>query len=373
MSNSDARNKMTPMQMALVITVIGSGISIIRAPLVLVEEAGQWGWITAILSSAVYYSGAYLVIRLMDSFPGKPLVQFLPQLVGKAGVHVFVWVWLAIIIVHECVRIQAFAREITFFLFDRTPLEIVILTLLLGAAYGGVQEWGTLLRLAQLIFFSVLPFLTLFIAFGAINFKAINLFPLMPENPLTVLKAVPKTWQLFSGYELLMVLFPFVTRGTTQLLKYTAGAYLIRTALILIATITTIGVLTAAGVKNAPYATLLTVRLAELPGTFLERLDNFLLLSWLPVAFITVSIYMFCIGNLLAELYRFSDHRPFVIGIIPILFFGSMGLHDLSVADQVQDLSNWLGLFLTFGAIPFLLFLNWLRIRRSHDTPDQSM
>lgn len=373
MINSDSCNKMSPMQMALVIAVIGSGISIIRAPTILVEVAGQWGWLTAILGSGFYYVGTYLFIHLMDSFPGKSLVQFLPVLVGKVGTHIFVWFFISVIYLHECVRIQSFAREIAFYLFDRTPLEVIILGLLLGAAYSGVQNWGTLLRLAQLIFFVVIPFLTIFIAFGMINVKTINLFPLMPEAPLKVVMAVPRTWELFSGYELLIVLFPLISRNTAQLLKYIAGAFLLRTLLILVATIATVGVLTAEGVKNATYPTFHTVRLVELPGTFLERLDNYLLLSWIPIALITVSIYMFCIGKLLAELYKFSDHRPFTIGYIPLLFFGAMALHDVRAIKAIHDLVNWLGIFLTFGTMPFLLFLNWLRQRRCHDTPDQSM
>jgi spore germination protein len=372
MINSDAYNKMTPLQAAIIIVVIGSGISIIRGPMALVNQAGQWGWITAILSAGFYYAGAYLMVRLMSSFPGQSLVQFLPNLTGKWGTHLFVWFFVLITLFQISFRVQSFGREMTFFLFDRTPIEIIVLTFLLGTAYAGVQDWGTLLRVGQLVFFVVIPFLTIFIAFGMINFQSINLFPLIPENPSIVIKAVPQTWGLFNGYELLLVLYPLIARGTAQLVKWMAISFLIRTLLLLVSTLMTIGVLTAAGTNNTSYPTLLAVRIAELPGTFLERLDNYLLLSWIPIATITVGIYMYCIGKLLAELYSFSDHRPFVIAIIPVLFFGAMALHDIRLAKQAQTVSNWLGLLLTFGSIPFLLFLNWLRIRRTHDTTDQS-
>lgn len=371
MINSDAYNKMTPLQAAIVIVVIGSGISIIRGPMTLVNQAGQWGWMTAILAAGIYYVSAYLIIRLMNSFPGQSLVQFLPALTGKIGAHLFVWFFILTTLFQISFRCLSFAREITFFLFDRTPIEIIILTFLLGTTYAGVQAWGTLLRVSQLIFFAVIPFLTIFIAFGMINFKAINLFPLIPEKPLLVVKAIPQTWGLFNGSELLLVLYPFIARGTTQLVKWIAGAYLLRTLLLLVSTIMTIGVLSAEGTNNTSYPTLLAVRIAELPGTFLERLDNYLLLSWIPIAVITVGIYMFCMGKLIAELYNFSDHRPFTIAIIPVLFFESMSLHDIRWARHAHEVSNWLGILLVFGIIPFLLFLNWLRIRRSHGTPTQ--
>lgn len=371
MINSDANNKMTPLQAAIIIVVIGSGISIIRGPMTLVTHAGQWGWMTAIPSAGLYFAGTYLIIRLMSSFSGQTLVQFLPSLTGKIGTHLFVWFFVLMILFQISFRVFSFAREMAFFLFDRTPLEIIILTFLLSTGYAGVQDWGTLVRVAQLVFFTVIPFLTIFIAFGMINFHAINLFPLIPDNPLIVVKAIPRTWELFNGYELLLVLYPLIARGTAQLVKCMAGAFILRTLLLLVSTIMTVGVLTAASAKNTPYPTLLAVRMAELPGTFLERLDNFLLLSWIPIAVTTVGIYMFCIGKLLAELYSFSDHRPFVIGIIPILFFIAMGTHDIRMARQAQEISNWLGIILTGGAIPLLLFLNWLRIRRSHGTPNQ--
>lgn len=373
MINSDAYNKMSPWQAAIVIIVIGSGISIIRGPMILVAEAGQWGWITAILAAGCFYAATYLSIRLMAAFSGQSLVQFLPSLLGKIGTHLFIWFYVLIILFQIANRTFSFSREMTFFLFDRTPLEIIVLTFLLSSTYAGVQDWGTVLRVTQLVFFVVIPFLTIFIAFGMINFHAINLFPLMPDNVLPVLTAVPASWDLYNGYELLLVLYPFIARGTTQLIKCMGGAFLFRTLLLLTSTVMIVGVLTAASAKNTSYPTLLAVRLAEVPGTFLERLDNFLLLSWIPIAVTTVGIYLFCIGKLLAELYNFSDHRPFVIAFIPILFFTAMSCHDIRIAKQAQELSNWLGIILTCGAVPLLLLLNWLRIRRSYGTSNQQM
>lgn len=367
--NADKQYTMTHVQLAIILITIGSGIGIVRAPLTLTTVADQWGWIIAILAAGVFYLGAWLLIRLMEQFPGQSPVQFLPALIGKTGTIMFVWFFIFFIIFHFSVRIQSFSKEVAFFLFDRTPLEAVVLAFLLSSAYAGIQELGTLIRLAQLVFFTVLPLMIIFIAFGAINLELINFFPLLPEEPLQIMKSVSSAWQLYSGYELLLILLPFTARHAAgSAAKYVAGAFFIRLLLILLTFITVVGVLTAAGTKNTAYPTLLTVRSAELPGTFLERLDDFMLLSWIPIACLAVSIYMFCIAKLIAELHRFSDHRPFVLIMIPVLFFGIMSFHDIRLTKISTDINNWLGIFFSFVLVPAVLFIQWLKTRRTHES-----
>jgi len=126
----------------------------------------------------------------------------------------------------------------------------------------------------------------------------------------------------------------------------------------------TVGVLSAENAKTISYPLIEVVRFVELPGTFIERLENYLLIAWIPNVFSTLAIYLYMPAQILMRLNGHADHRPWVLLLAPLLFFDSNLLGDMAQAIQTAaDLNRLLGLSFSLGVIPLSLAVAWWKKR----------
>lgn len=153
LDNLENRNVMSPWQLAIVIAVAGAGAAVVSSPKVLVSLAGHFAWLIPVLGGALYFGVAYLMIKLGNLFPGDSFSRYLQQIWGRRAAVIIVWWFIVVILGELFVRIQMFAREIVFFMFDRTPPEVIALTMIGIAAYCAVQDVGTVIRVSHILFF----------------------------------------------------------------------------------------------------------------------------------------------------------------------------------------------------------------------------
>ncbi|OAM95937.1 Spore germination protein [Pelosinus fermentans DSM 17108] len=126
-----------------------------------------------------------------------------------------------------------------------------------------------------------------------------------------------------------------------------------------------IGVLTVEGAKNLLYPALIVIRSVELPGTFIERLENYLLIAWIPVVFDTLAAMMFFMGQVCMRHWRQADHRPWVLFLVPVIYVGSTLLDNQQVYEMTSKFTMWLGLAFSFIMIPLSLLLVWWQKRKA--------
>lgn len=363
-------NTMSPWQLGIVLVMIGIGSGIVTAANVLFASAGQFTWFVPLIAGWGYFGAAFLMIKLGKLFPQETFSIYLQHIWGRSFAIVLIWFFVVIILGRLSITLQIFSREISFFMFDRTPIEIISLTLLGVAAYCALQDLGTMLKVTQILFFTALPMLLGIVLLCFINFQFINIYPFWPINIAGFIKASQEFWSFFVGYEFILWLLPWVNRSKTNITKAVGTAFALKGALMAITMLMTLGVLTLEGVKGAPYPVPLSVRGIELPGTFIERMDNYLFLAWIPLAFITQAFPIYIIANIIAETHGYSDHRPFVLLLIPILFLGGMSLHDAPVFSTVARSIHWPGLVFSFAIIPATYFLaRWKQQRQKATVP----
>ena len=364
MDSLQKRSAMSPWQLGIVLLMFGIGSDIVTSTSKLYPLAGQLGWLVPLVAGGAYFGAAYLMIKLGQLFPGESFSVYFQRIWGRRVAILLIWLLIAIMMAELFVRLQIFAREVTFFLFDRTPMEVIILTLLGVSAYCALQDLGTVLRMTQILFFTALPMLISIIILGYINFQFINIYPFWPINIAGFGKASLESWVFYVGYESVLWLLPWVCRGKSSVTKAVGTAFALKGLLMAVAMLMTLGVHTLEGIKGSPYPVSVALRGVELPGTFIERIDNYMFLAWIPLAFITYAIPMFVLANVVAETHGYNDHRPFVLLFIPILFIGGMSLHDLATFFMVANFVHWPGLAFSFMVIPATyLVAKWKKCR----------
>jgi spore germination protein len=366
MANLEAKSYMSAWQLAIVVFVTCVGAQIMLSPRGLVAQAGHGAWISVIFGGVIFYLAVYLMLTLGKAYPEETLIEYAPRLFGRVGGTIVIC-WFNLLFFLQVTEILAgVGRILAFYMFARTPSEVLILALLVVCTYCALQDWGTILRVQQFMFFVAYSMLTMVWMVSMLNLRPENLLPLWPKDIKGVIGGGFSTWSMYSGYECVLLLLPLVYRQTTfgKLAKTVGTAFGCLSLLFLLVIILIIGVLTVKTAQNVPYPALLVIRSVELPGTFIERLENYLLLAWIPVVFDTLAAMIFFMGQVCMRQWRYADHRPWVLFFVPILYITSILLDNPQVIDMAGKYTMWVGVLFSFVVVPAALLLSWWQKRK---------
>lgn len=368
MANLEAKTYMSPLQLGVVVFGTCVGAQVMLSPRLLIAAVEQAAWLSVIIGGVIFYIATYLMLKLGRQYPEETLVEYIPRLFGSAGGTVIIF-WFNLLLFLQLIGIfSGVGKIITFYMFDRTPPEVVILALLMVCTYCALQDWGTILRVQQILFFMAYSMLIIIWMASILNFQPENMLPLWPIKTKIVINGGFATWPLYSGYECVLLLLPLVYKKVsfTKIAQIMGGAFGCMTLFFLLIIVVIIGVLSVENAKDVPYPALIVIRSVELPGTFIERLENYLLLAWIPAVFGTLATMMFFMGQVCMQYYRYADHRPWVLALVPIIYVGSiLLLDDQQVYDRLNQYTLWIGLGFSFGVVPLSLLFSWWHKRKA--------
>jgi len=356
MSNLEAKNRMSPWQAGIVVFLMISNVSEFSAQQI-AEAGGNQAWLAVLLGGVLFYGGVFVIIKLADLFPAQTCIEYFPRIWGKPlGILLILGVAL-ILFCQAAIVLQTVSREIAFFMFDSTPYEVLQLSLLGVCAYCALQDWGTVLRVAQVIFFTAVPATFTLLLMSLINIDIINFWPLWPVKTTAMLTGAFLSWQIYSGYEILLVLLPLVQRGYTGLPKALGSSFGLTVALLLLVMISIVGALSAEGAQNTPFPILLVMRAIEFPRIFIERLETYYLIFRLQVIFIFLSLSLYVLAQMFMRLFGYADHRPWVMALAPLLFMLADGLHSQRLIQGAAIFNNRLGVAYSLFVLPLTYIL----------------
>ncbi len=362
MANLEVKTRMSPLQLAVMISTVMMGISG-RVLQPILQTSGHGAWLAVLAGATLFYGAAWVMIKLGERFPDESFAEYLPRLLGRWTGGAVVWLFVLVFFLWAGLVLQGVSREITFFMFDRTPFEVVEVGLLLVCVYCCLQDWGTIMRVVQFVFFTALPLWLFLLAVSLLGFRFMNFLPLWPEDAAGVAAGALHSWNIFQGYECVLLLLPLVYKGNIKPARAVAGAFALATGVFLMRIVLDIGVLTLEGAGNAPFTMLSVVRGVEIPGTFLERLDTYFLLFWVQGIFASLTLAMYFMAQSLTILYRYDDHRPVVLALVPPLFLLGDASHHIRVFEWLRAAVEWAGLGFSLGVIPLVYALVWWRGR----------
>lgn len=361
MANLESKIRMSALQFAIILIVYSSGYQIISATNPIVTAAGEAAWISVIIAGGIYLVAAILMVKLGECFPKETFVEYIPRLWGRQMGAVIIGILIILVGAGFCINLGGFSQVIALFMFDHTPVEVIALSMLVLCVYGTLQDWGTILRYMQSLFILETT-ITLFIfSLALTDFRIINLLPIWPSNLPGVITGGWQAGGLFAGYEIILLALPFIQRGEISISKSVILAFIYLILFYILAVVLAIGALSVEGVKYVPFPTFMMIRGVELPGTFVERVENYLLLVWTPIVFDSLVLMLFLMSHTAARYLGHKDHRPIVLFFAPLLFFCAMQLDRPQDYTLVGELDSILLTGLSFIIIPLSLVMVWWR------------
>lgn len=345
----------------IVLTIIGTGI--LTLPQSLAEAAGPDGWIILIAGGLMVLLVTLAHAFIVKCFPGKTYLEIITLTLSKPVAYIYGVFLVVYLIILNGFLVRIFAEVVKMFLLFQTPIEIIIMSVLLVTAYLVRQGIETMGRLAELLLPIILiPSLILF-ALALQGADPTNILPTFQISPKEVFTGIPLVLFSFLGFDLLLIFGTFLNQSKDLYKKSTIGILIIL-ALYLVLTLTTLLVFGTEQTVHLIWPTLSLFKTIDFPGLFIENVEAVVMAMWVFIVFMSVAPLYLGKTVILQSLFKVKEHNFFVLPIVPLVYLFS--LLGKSMAESYYLLDLFTKYFATVVAFifPALIILSILIQRR---------
>jgi spore germination protein len=347
------KDKITPAQLAVTIVSVMVGVGILSYPGPVAEAAGVDGWIGIIISGIISLFSSFLIIALGKKFQYQSLVDYGPKLVGRY-INIIIMVCFILYFltfVSMVVRISADATKI--FLLDQTPVEVILLGILIMSTYLVVHGINPIARFNESLQPGIIFILIVVLLLTLRDAEFGRNLPVLGDGVVPVMKSIPKIFFSFLGFEILFFLLPFLKKKEKVKRILSVGIISV-TLFYTFIMVLSISVFGQKEVANLEYPTIALVKNIEVPGTFIERLESIMMFVWIPFSVTTVVIFLYGASLLTSSLLKLEEHRTVSLLFFPIVFLMAVLPENVLQVSYIAEKTSYAGIGLSIGLPLFL-------------------
>ncbi|MCL2286098.1 MAG: Ger(x)C family spore germination protein [Firmicutes bacterium] len=311
-----ANRKITIRQLQILIILSAMGTGVIVLPRRAAEFAGEDGWfIVAWLTVIAVLIGMFISTAVNAATKAKPdagFIEFTGILLTRPVAYVCgVVLWLKLV-VSAGLELRIFMEITQSVMLPKTPVAVVSAVVLTVCAYAAIKGMETRARVAEILFaVMALPFIFLVIlAFFDTNFA--NLQPVLATPPRDLLQGTLRLGFVFTGLECLLLVSPFLRKGSKHMARHVAGALGLAGGIILVITVLTI-VKFGPGVIDQQWPVLRMMDMVNIPGSFIQWHETLVFAFWIITTFAIVNMMLFFGGVLVKDIFR---PKSWYLGVI---------------------------------------------------------
>ncbi len=343
------KDRITSLQLAVVITSASIGVVYISIPRIIGEVAGRDGWLTILGTGGMVLGLTWVLVQLCLRFPRQTATQFIPLVAGRWAGGLLVWGFVLYFILASAYIIRSFSDAMKLFLLPYTPLEVVVIVQVLTGAYLVGHGVNVLARSMQVFFPLILLPMGIILLLAVVDFRPSELLPVLADGVAPVVRAVPQAFWALLGFEVLLFLVAYLHYPRRDALRSALVGAAIPVVLYLVIFVITIGALGPALSKQQILPVIDLARSIDIPGTFVERLEVFLLALWVVTAFSSATVYHYLAALAASQLLALKEHRPLVYLLPPLIYLAAMRPSNITVEMAMGKVISWLGMGLVIG------------------------
>ncbi|MCJ8008314.1 endospore germination permease [Lederbergia wuyishanensis] len=313
------KGKISSLQMSMLMYPTIVATAILSVPSITAMYAPHDLWISPMFSAVVGFFTMLISYKLYKLYPKETVIQFVEKITGKIPGKIIGFFILLFYITTTGEIIRVYSEFIVGSFLFKTPMFVIMGTMVLlcaAAVQAGLEVLG---RLAELFFpLFVLPIVILILLLIP-NYDVDNIFPILEHGIGPPLKASIVLGGWFSEFFLIIFLLPFVNDGK-KALKYglsTIAAIMVTLVFVNLTVLFVLGVATASKVYP-----LMNVGRYISYADFFENLESVIMAVWIVGAFIKISVFYYAIVLGTAQWLNLSDYKHIIwpIGILLIEF-----------------------------------------------------
>ncbi|MCX7951009.1 MAG: spore germination protein [Clostridiales bacterium] len=352
----NSNDKISSYQLGVLVYLTVLGVGILTLPASMAKEVENDGWILAIIAGILCIGIVYIMCKVGEKYPQNGFVGTLKILFGK-----FLGVILALpvffyFLLFTSLETRIFGETVKLFLLSRTPLEFIIIPILVVSVFLARLGIEPIVRFFEAVTPAILFVLFFLILIAITNTDFSNLKPVLSHDLLSFVKGVKSALFAYAGFEVLLIVFPFI-KEPNKACKVSRNAIFL---LILAYVIVIIESYAKFGVKLTQtfmYPTLSMIKASDVPGAFIERIEGVLEALWVLFVYTTIVSLLYSLSIVAKDIIGHIEAKHFVAIALPFLYLTSL-IGD-SIIDMMQygDLiTSTLGLYTIF-ILPIAMFI----------------
>lgn len=346
----ERNNKLTNGQSYSITVAAVIGIAVLSLPRYLAELYGPDGWVVILIAGTISAILVRFITKLSILYPNKTPIDFGRVLLPKFMSDIISLIFMIYIIITLGVCVRIFGEVIKMFLMYKTPLEVVIATMLLTCSFlvrKGIQAIG---RVIQMIIPIVLiPILILIIPI-LFELDLENIKPFFRTDIRDIIKGIPFILAWFLGFEVILFNMAYIDDKEYSY-KYNIMSIVTVTFIYLVTFLVSITRFGVSETAHLIWPTLSLMQTINVPGIFLENVEGVAMGLWILMVFAAMVPLYFIATLIIRKVLRCKEHTQFVLPLIPIIYIIALFPDNLA---EVYDLARNSAMYI---GLPFVVFV----------------
>lgn len=355
--------KISSLQFFMLLCISTIGLGILDYPRVAVNRVGPDGWVLIIIGTIIAYLIGLIMFKTLEKYGEYNFYTMIKKLLSKPVSIILCIVFSLHLIFLASMEIRIFTEITREYLLYNTPSEVIVITMILAIIFlirSGIEVIG---KMAQIIFpvISIITFILLIPILREINFT--NLLPVL-HNPLKdIVKSLPIVLMIFTGIEMALLFYYYVEDKNNCKTRYMQGVSLMGFAYIIIF-IFTVGRFGLSETNRIVWPVLELFKTLDIPGSFIENVEIFIISIWILSVFMTASIWYYEGAILIEYTLKNKGIKYLIWPIGLIMYMLSMYWSNISEITRIMNMEVYIvGTFFTIG-LPLILLISFLIRKR---------
>ncbi|MGI6559376.1 MAG: GerAB/ArcD/ProY family transporter [Limnochordia bacterium] len=352
-------DRITSWQVIVLLISVINGTRLLDLPRILVQDAGPDGWLSLFFGHILAVGAAFVMIKLSQRFPRLTFVEYSRRIIGPflgtiiCLATVFLWTLISARI------IRVFADVLKLFVFPRTPIEIIMLMMLLLSLYVVRNGLEPMARTLEILFPLILLTIGLVVLFAIPELDLTNLQPVLAKGLGPVIKGGLRQALEQRGIKLFLLVIPFMLApqrvGTVVFLGL--GINYLLQVIVFIVTIGVFGLHT----EDFLWPVSMLAKFLAVPGGIVEHLEIIFMIIWVTAASASLMVNNYLACTALARLAGLRKQYPLAFPLAPIIFFLALLPNNVVVTEKILLLERMLGFVIAWITPGLLLLIAWMR------------
>lgn len=333
------------------------GIIITILPRKLAEYGGQNGWLILIISLIFAYLCLYIINSLASLFPNDSFYSYTSKIIGKPLATLISILFVVKIIVGVSFELRIFSEILKEIILFNTPFWVTSISMLALGSYMASKGYEARGRMAEILIYIVfIPLaFVFFIALFDVDFS--NLKPFLKEiDSKKMLNGSIYTLFNFSALEFVLLVYPYI-KDKKQIKNTTKNGLISVGIIMILISVITIARFGKYDIVHQMWPVLEMMDTIDLPGSFIERQDAFIMTFWIISIFMIVNSSIFFSSLILKDTIKKGTHKTYIYIFIPIIYIISLIPKNIGqVYELMETFYKYFGLLYLF-IIPLILLI----------------
>ncbi|WP_430787919.1 GerAB/ArcD/ProY family transporter [Virgibacillus flavescens] len=326
-----------------IITSIQTGAGIMGAPKYIFLESGHDSWIAVLIAFIYMVIIAFAMIIILNQYETADLygiqVDLFGMWIGKILGSLFI-IHLGASLFSILITYIAVVQIFIFPTFPTYTMSLILLSLIIYSVLGGIRVIVGIV----FIFFLLIQFLLFLLLFPAMRMDFLHFLPLFNASPVELLKGARSTSYSLMGFEILLLLFPFIQNKKNIKLPVILGVSWSAFILFLV-TFIAIGYYSPNQLGNLDWSVLGLFKTVSF--SFIERFDYIVVASWMLVILPNMILLMWGMTYGVKRLYGIPQKKTLYIAS-SIFFILSFLFQDSKLISITVTIIGKVGFWVVF-------------------------